>query len=242
MLGNGINDVFKFSPNPDHMGRNCSMEIVKIMDQLMMTYGQPAPITLLQNDTLFCNVYSPHDAPKILFRRIEDCQEIQTLRDDQYTLKQLLNNAIRLLLGCGHYHRNFEEWDQKDTANKIWINLKPFIQEAYQRCLNTMDNTAGQHRYVQIAFATLEELEDNDDNIAIVMTQMAALTTSQLTTASLAAMSSSVMLAINQLAANQQAMMQQMMAYASTSRNPPPATTVPVTQFTIPAIGKFSLG
>jgi hypothetical protein len=70
-------------------------------DQLMMTYSRPTPIALLQNDTLFCSVYSPLDAPEILFRQIEDCQEIQTLVDDPYTPMQLLNNAIRLLLGCG---------------------------------------------------------------------------------------------------------------------------------------------
>jgi len=35
---------------------------------------------------------------------------------------QLLNNAIRLL----------QEWDRKLAEDKIWINLKPFIQEAYQ--------------------------------------------------------------------------------------------------------------
>jgi hypothetical protein len=77
----------------------------------------------------------------------------------------------------------------------------------------------------------------------MVMTQMAVLTMqSQLTAASLAATSSSVMLAINQLTANQQAMMQQMTAYDNTAWNPPLATTVPVSQFTIPAIGNLAPG
>jgi hypothetical protein len=106
----------------------------------------------------------------------------------------------------------FKEWEHKDTANKMWINLKPFMQEACQHRLNAMGNTTGQHGYMQNAFAILKESK-NDDNIAMVMTQMANLTMqSQLATASLVAMSSSVTLAIYQLAANQQAMMQQMMA------------------------------
>jgi hypothetical protein len=108
-------------------------------------YGRPKPTTLLQNDTLFCSPYSPIDAPEVLFRRIEDCQEIMTLGNDPYTLMQLLNNAIRLLLGCGLYQCNFEEWDRKTAADKIWINLKPFIQEAYQHRLNATSNTSGQH-------------------------------------------------------------------------------------------------
>ena len=43
---------------------------------------------------------------------------------------QLLNNAIRLLLGCGLYQQDFKEWDRKSVADKVWKNLKLFIQEA----------------------------------------------------------------------------------------------------------------
>jgi hypothetical protein len=132
MLTDSINNAFKFSPNPDLTGWNPSMEIVEVMDQLVTTYGCPTLIAFLQNDTLFCSVYSPLNAPEILFHQIEDCQEIHTLGDDPYTPTQLLNNAIRLILRCGLYHCIFEEWDRKDAADKIWINLKPFTQRAYQ--------------------------------------------------------------------------------------------------------------
>ena len=90
------------------------------------------PTVLLQNDTLFRSPYLPTNAPEVLFHKIKDCQEIMTLGEDPYTPMQLLNNAIRLLLGCGLYQRDFEEWDRKLAADKILINLKPFIQEAYQ--------------------------------------------------------------------------------------------------------------
>jgi len=88
----------------------------------------------------------------------------------------------------------FEEWDRKLTAEKNWINLKLFIQEAYQHRLNATGNLSGQHGYVQNAFAVLEESDDDeDDDVATVITQMAALTTqSQLTAASTAATSSTV--------------------------------------------------
>ena len=205
------------------------------------TYGRPTPTALLQNDTLFRSPYSTIDAPEVLFRRIEDCQEIMTLGDDPYTLKQLLNNAIRLLLGCGLYQRDFDEWDRKPAADKVWINLKPFIQDAYQRRLNATGNTSGQHGYVQNAFAVLEESDDNEDaDVAMVMTQMAALTTqSQLTAATTAATSSSVAAAIQQLNTTQQAMMQQMATYANanTTRNNPL-----LMHFNIPTIGTFQPG
>ena len=128
------------------------MEIIEIKEQMTTTYGRPMPTALLQNDTLFRSSYSPTDAPEVLFCRIEDCQEIMTLGDDPYTPMQLLNNAIRLLLGCGLYQCDFDEWDRKGAADKVWINLKPIIQEAYQRRLNATGNSSGQHGYVQNAF------------------------------------------------------------------------------------------
>ncbi len=178
MLDDSIDDAFKFSPDPDLTGWNPSMEIIEIMDQLTTTYGRPTPTALLQNDTLFKSAYSPIDAPKFLFCRIKDCQEIQTLRDDLYTPMQLLNNTIRLLLGSGLYQQDFKEWDRKNATDKVWTNLKPFIQEVYQRRLNATGNTSGQHGYVQNAFAVLKESDDDEDaGVVTVITQMAALTT-----------------------------------------------------------------
>ncbi len=90
----------------------------------------------------------------------------------------------------------------------MWMELETFIQEAYTRCLNTTNITAGQQGYIQKAFAVLaeESTEDKDNNVQTVITQMAALTTqSEVTAASTGANTLAVMSAINQLAANQQA-------------------------------------
>jgi hypothetical protein len=121
ILDETIDDAFKFSPDPNLTGRNPSMEIIDIMEQMTTMYGRPTSTALLQNYMLFRSTYSPIDAPEVLFHRIKDCQEIMTLGDDPYTPMQLLNNATRLLLGCGLYQHDFEEWDRKTAADKIWI-------------------------------------------------------------------------------------------------------------------------
>jgi hypothetical protein len=195
------------------------MELREVFDTITSTYGQPTPAALLQNDTLFHSVYSLQDAPEVLFRCSEDCQEVQILGNDPYMPQQMLNNAVRLLLGCGLYTRNFEDWDRKPAVKKIWINLKTFIQEAYTRRLNATSITAGSQGYVQNAFNILQESDDKDDDVNTVITQMAALTTQSQIMATLAAeTTASVMAAIYQLAANQQAMQQQFAAFA-TQRN-----------------------
>ena len=252
MLDDNIDDAFKVSNNPALTGWNPSMNIIDMIDQLVTTYGRPTPVALLTNDTLFRSAYSPVDAPEVLFRRIETCQEIQVLGDDPYTAVQLLNNAVRLLLACGLYQRDFEEWDRRADADKTYLQLKPFIQEAFQRRLNASGNTTGQQGYVQNAFNALAEDSDADidDDIETIVTQLAAMTNqSQLTAASTAATSNNVNAAITQLAANQQTMMNQLMAYGAAARDGPNRTRVVaggdrvqypgVTNFTIPAMGTF---
>ena len=123
-LDNGIDDAFKVSNDPALARWNGSMEPREIFDQITATYGRPTPAALLQYDMLFRSVYSPQEAPEVLFRRIKDCQEVQILGEDPYTAQQLLNNAVHLLLQTGLYTRDFEDWDRKIAADKKWTNLK----------------------------------------------------------------------------------------------------------------------
>ncbi len=236
MLDDNINDAFKVSNSLTLQGWNQSMEIMEILNQITTTYGCPTPNALLQNNMLFCSAYSPANAPKTLFRCIKYCQEVQLLGKDEYTPKQLLNNTIQLLLQCGLYTRNFKDWDRKPKAHQVWTELKTFIQEAYTRCLNATNITAGQQGYVQNAS------NDEDDNVQTVITQMAALTTqSKMMAASTAATTLAVTSAINQLATNQQAMLQQITAFANAAKAPPAAVKFP-TQFNIPPISNSQGG
>ncbi len=131
VLNDNIDNAFKVSNDLNLVGWNLAMQLSNIFDQITTTYGRPMPAALLQNDTLFRSVYCPQDAPEVLFHHIKDCQEVQILGDNPYTLQQLLNNAVHLLLQCGLYTQDFEDWDQKLPAEKIWTNLKTFVQECY---------------------------------------------------------------------------------------------------------------
>jgi hypothetical protein len=193
---------------------------------------------------LFQSMYSPQDAPEVLFRHIKDCQEVQILGEDPYTAQQLLNNAVHLLLQTGLYTCDFKDWDRKITADKIWTTLKTFAQECFTRRLNATSITTGVQGYVQNAFtAVAEESEDEADDVQTVITQMAALATqSQMMASTAAETNASVTTAINQLAANQQAMQQQFAAFATTRNTtyqPATPTPPPMQQFNIPNFGTF---
>ena len=112
------------------------MTILEIFGQLVKTYGTPNPTILFENTNRFREIYSPRDPPEILFKRIEDCQEIAVLGDDPFTAKQFYNNIIHLLTKCGAFTLELREWAAKPAADKTYLALKNFIQSAYARNLN----------------------------------------------------------------------------------------------------------
>ena len=109
------------------------MRVIDILDQLSATYGQPTPAALEANDHIFHSPTSAADPPEVLFCRIEECTETVLLGKNPYTNKQLIMNAIRLLLSTGLYTRAFEDWDQLGEVSKTWIELCRIIQDAFQR-------------------------------------------------------------------------------------------------------------
>ncbi len=102
--------------------------------------------------------------------------------------RQLINNAICLLLTTGIYTRPFEEWDHLQPNRQMWVALCVLIQESFQCHLNATAPTARHHGYApaltfqQNAFGTLAG-NNNEDLITIsVANQVATLTyQSQLT-------------------------------------------------------------
>jgi hypothetical protein len=111
---------------------------------------------------------------------------------------------------------------------------------------NTKDYriATGSQRFVQNTFtARTETLDEDDDNVQTVMTQMAALTTqSQQTAHTAAKTSASVAAAINQLAANQQTIQKQFAAFTTqcnTTCQRAQAVQPPITKFLIPNFVSF---
>jgi hypothetical protein len=181
-LNANIDIAFKVSDIPTIVGWHAGMETRDILDQLSQTYGQPTPAALEINNVTFCGHYSAANAPEVLFRRIENCAEIAILGNNSYTDRQLINNAIRLLLTTGLYIRAFEKWDRLFPGAQTWIEFCCLIQEAFQRCLNATAPMAGGQGYApayhQNAFGILgtNNSDDKESLANTVATQVAALT------------------------------------------------------------------
>ncbi len=107
-----INDAYKVSNNPNIQGWHTGMSMMFILNQLSNLYGQPTPAILETNDVVFCSPYLAVDAPKVLFCRIKECAKTALLGNNPYTDRQLLTNAICLLLTTGLYTRPFKDWDR----------------------------------------------------------------------------------------------------------------------------------
>jgi hypothetical protein len=227
MLNDNITNQFKVSNTPNMTGLNSSMTVRSILEQLETLYGKPDTMSSFQNNTLFRSPFLA--TAEMHFYRIEQCQEIQTIAQDPYTPKQIINNAIHLLMQSGIFPlKKFDTWEAMPV--KLYPILKTFIHEAYSRRLMAMQlrNMAGQQGYVKQNMYKILEVnggEDTDnDTILTVQTAAAMRATaggsmigSNYAAMNVATITAEVTATINQLLANQQQIMQQMAAMNVTS-------------------------
>jgi hypothetical protein len=92
-----------------------------------------------------------------------------------------------LFTHLGTYVRNMDDWERKAKAYKTFVNLHPFIQAAYQRCLASSVITATQSGYASNNRFAGITIKDNvsDDGMAdtivkSIATHMANLSASVL--------------------------------------------------------------
>ncbi len=87
------------------------MYIQDILDKLMANYGMPNAMVLFSNDTVFRSPFPPMEATKLPFYCTEQCQEIQTIRQDPYSPAHIINVVIRLLMQSGIFPiKEFKTW------------------------------------------------------------------------------------------------------------------------------------
>jgi hypothetical protein len=251
MLDENVQLQYKVSNLTTMMGWNATMSVRLILKQLEGSYGKPNMTIIHQNDLLFQSPFLPSKAPEMLFYCIEQCQEIQTIAEDPYTPKQIISNAVRLLMTSGIFPlKEFDTWEALPI--KTYPILKTFVHKTYARRLMSIQlhNTAGQQGYVQNHNNNIynvfgegdDEVTDNDTTIT--QTAMAATMGSTSGGATNAATSnatipSEVSAAINQLAANQTAMMNQMVAMQFSP--PPPARHTGQGQIHVPPIQQLNI-
>jgi hypothetical protein len=114
---------------------------------------------------------------------------------------------------CVLYQCNIEDWESKPLGVQPWINLRPFIQEAYQQCLTSGTITSTQNGYTQSSrFAGLATNKDSDDNTAGTIAGTINLHMENLTAQTTATLNEHAMLmdaSLQQLATNNAQLHQQ---------------------------------
>ena len=242
-----VPDRYKVSNTPNLTGWNVSMSIQGILDQLMANYSMPNALVLFNNDTLFRSPLLPTEAPKMLFYYTEQCQEIQTIRQNPYSLTHIINIV---LMQSGNFPiKEFETWAA--MPNKTYPGLKTFIHEAYMRRLAAIStqNTAGSLGYVSNnanAFTIINPSmgeDTNDDNVTTVTQTVVAATPGSLlgntyeATGMSASFPAEVTAAIQQFLENQMSMVQKFAAFTADNQPPPTRSNIqvpPVTNIHIP--------
>jgi hypothetical protein len=167
MLDANVSAQFKVSNNAVLTGWNSTMSIINILAHLQGSYGKPNMMMLYENDTLFRSQMTPGDSPKMLFYRLEQCQEIQCIGKLPYTDDQIIVNAVCILATSNIFPlKEFNTWEA--MATKTYPALKTFFQEAYGCRLTMIElrSMTGQNGYtnnnIYNAFETNDNNTDND--------------------------------------------------------------------------------
>jgi hypothetical protein len=150
LLDDLVRPEYKVSNIGGLTGWNSTMSIQEILAQLETTFGKPSAAISFQNNTVFTSPFSTTDTPESLFRRVEECQEVAVLGGAPYSVQQIVGNTMFFFLQLGIFpNREFEVWDAYPAANKTWLSLKTFVQQAFQRKLvaSSFRNTSGQMGY-----------------------------------------------------------------------------------------------
>ena len=112
MLDDTVSDRYKVSNMPNLTGWNSSMSICEIIVQMMTNYGVPDAMVMYNNNKLFRSPFTATETPEMLFHRLEQCQEVQTIGQDPYTETHIINVAVRLLMQSGMFQpkEKFKTW------------------------------------------------------------------------------------------------------------------------------------
>ncbi len=109
----------------------------------MRTYSKPTPNAVRQNNVMFFSAYNPQDPPKLLFKRIADCQEVAILEKVPYTTEQLLMNVVDLFTRAGIYAHDMDDWERKLPNEQTYYNLRPVSSQPLEvGMLPTIDSLA----------------------------------------------------------------------------------------------------
>jgi len=203
---------------------------------------------------------APSDSPEVLFYRIEECQEVQIIGKVPFTTKQIIVNAVRILIGSNLLlNKEFDAWEALPI--KTWATLKTFFQAAYGRRLTSLAlrSTSGQNGYAnQMMYNVFEGIdEDTDDDTVTTITPITTVAATATATTGMpgmaqpsipASITSKIAAAIKQLSQNLTAIMSQM---AALSFMPAPATphicrtianVPPIQQLAVPIQQQFPAG
>ena len=88
MLKAGIEIKYQTSNTAGLQGWHNAMTVEMILAQLETNYGRPDPSAIQANETKWNAPHNPNESPETLFHRMEKCQEVAMLADNEYTEKR----------------------------------------------------------------------------------------------------------------------------------------------------------
>ena len=166
LLKSGIEEKYQTSDIVGLIGWHNAMTVGQILTQLEANYGRPDPSAIQANETRWNAPHNPTDSPESLFHKMEQCQEVAMLADNEYTEKQIVAKTIEHLKRSNIFPiKEYEDWGA--VTPKTYVALKTHFYKAYTRRLEAIQNgnTAGMQGYTNTnQFTALGATEGGSDS------------------------------------------------------------------------------
>ena len=139
LLKSGIEEKYQTSDTVGLVGWHNAMTVSQILTQLEANYGRPDPSAIQANETKWNAPHNPTDSPETLFHKMEQCQEVAMLADNEYSEKQIMAKTVEHLKRSNIFPvKEYEDWGA--VTPKTYIALKRHFYNAYTRRLDAIQN------------------------------------------------------------------------------------------------------
>ena len=139
LLKSGIEEKYQTSDTAGLVGWHNAMTVGQILTQLEANYGRPDPSAIQANEARWNAPHNPNDSPETLFHKMEQCQEVAMLADNEYSEKQIMAKTVEHLKRSNIFPvKEYEDWGA--VTPKTYVALKKHFYKAYTRRLDAIQN------------------------------------------------------------------------------------------------------
>ena len=128
-----------------------------LINYIKAEYGIVNDDELTENEAKLNEPWDPTTPIQILYDNIEECKIFAEAGKDPISERTILRKAYMAIKNTGMYDLSCDNWDDKTTATKTWINFKIFFSKEESKIRNHTSSSTGFSEHTANALLQLND-------------------------------------------------------------------------------------